>query len=153
MKQGKETKSKEVVSRDPEITGFSYDEFFNNRLSLPDSIKEKLKAEGLDWRFINAAQFRQDGGIHKSHWRPYKASGEIATTQGVNAEGFIQRGDLLLAVREKKISKMHRSFLDQRNQRLKGINKQQADEFRQRIREEGRSGQVKVVEGYGSDEE
>lgn len=148
--KGKDVKKSEVGSKDPEIQGFNYDEFFNNRLSLPKSLKDELTSKGLDWRFINATQFRSKGNMHQSHWVPYKP--EATGIVGTNAEGLIQRGDLILAVREKAVSKAHKEFLTKRNKLQSSANKEHARELRKMVQEAGAAGQAKVFEGYEENE-
>lgn len=145
------SKKESKTSREPAVGEFTYDEFFNNRLSLPPALKDQLTAKGLDWRFINTVTFRQGGNMHRSHWTPYKVEdpqsvGIMATT----AEGFVQRGDLVLASRPKHVTKKHKEFLAKRNAQLAGTidNKKLAKEMRQMAREYNVSDQVKVYEGY-----
>lgn len=155
MKQGKETKTKDTPDRDPQVSAFSYDEFFNNRLSLTDALKEFLKGQGLDWRFINAAQFRGAGNVHRSHWKPYRiedADAKRIGVEGMTVEGIVQRGDLVLAVRPKTISNKHKEFLAQRNAALAGYNKSTSKELKDRAREAGIGEQVRVHEGYEENE-
>jgi hypothetical protein len=144
-KQGKEVRPKETPNHDPNTSGFSYDEFFNNRLSLPDTIKNELNDAGLDWRFINAAQFRNEGNVHRSHWKPYKF---LSSPDLANAEGYLTRGDLILATRPKDVSKAHRKFLNERNKLQKNQNKADAQKMRQALRDNGMDGKARVFEGY-----
>jgi hypothetical protein len=147
MSKNKETKTKEQANRDPEITGFHYDEFFNNRLALTEDIKSYLNENNLDWRFINAAQFRSEGNVHRSHWKPFKFD-NVSFGSVLNAEGYIMRGDLILATRPKGVTQAHRKFLKQRNNVQKGFNKAEAQKFRQSFREQGMESQARVIEGY-----
>lgn len=140
-------------AREVTFDGFKYDEFFNNRLSLPDAFKENLTKQNLDWRFINAEQFRIKGNQHRAHWKPYQVPNpKEVGIDGLTPEGLIQRGDLILAVRDKKVSTAHKKFLNERNQRYQGHNKQVASELRQMAREAGMSDSVKVYEGYDENE-
>ena len=149
MKQGKDIKPKDTPSRDADFGSFNGDEFFNNRLSLPDGLKTHLTTEGMDWRFINSIEFRRDGNMHKSHWQPYKIPSDFAGM--ANAEGYLQRGDLILAARPKGVTSNYRKYLARRNAIQKGVAKQQADELRQTFRDGGLGKQSKVHEGYGDE--
>lgn len=141
----KDVKKSERPSKDTNLTGFDGTEFFANRLSLPQELKDRITSEGMDWRFINASQFRQSGGYHASHWQPYKlTSGEF----GSNAEGILVRGDLILAARPKAVSQKHREVLDRRNKAQQGINKQHAADLKKELRAAG----AKVFEGYEDNE-
>lgn len=140
------------TSKEPQVTGFSYDEFFNNRLSLNEEQKAYLKGQGVDWRFINAANFSANGNVHRSHWKPLTLTGEAAIKFGANAGGQVQRGDLILAVRPKEVSAKHREFLDRRNAIQKGSIKQAAKQLKQSARDYGVGDQTKVYEGYEENE-
>jgi hypothetical protein len=154
MKQGKEVKIKETEVKDPEITGRGYDEFYDNILSLDNKIKNHLKSEGLDWRFINASQFRAGGNFSRSRWIPYNfrsVADQLGLLGGLNAEGNMQRGDLILATRTKKVSTQHREFIEKRNRQYAGFNKQQADELKSMAKDAGIKN-AKVFEGYEDNE-
>lgn len=151
MKDSKKIEA--MVAREPNLDSFKYDEFFNNRLTLPTEFKEDLKKMNLDFRFINAMEFRAKGNQHRSHWKPYRVPNpEKYAIDGLNSEGMIQRGDLLLAVRDKKISSAHKKFLNERNQRYQGHNKAMAQELRKMARDAGVSDHVKIHEGYDENE-
>jgi hypothetical protein len=144
--------SKKTNVREPEVQGFNYDEFFNNRLSLPQELKDKLKGEGKDWRFINSSEFKRNGNLHQSHWKPYVVTGAEASQFGAEASGMITRGDLLLAVRDKGMTKAHRTFLDKRNAIQQTSNKDAARKLRQAAMDYGVSEQTKIYEGYDDNE-
>ncbi|MCA9327951.1 hypothetical protein KDA14_05470 [Candidatus Saccharibacteria bacterium] len=140
---------KKPVKKDPEIQGFSYDEFYTNDLALSPALKDHLKSLDLDWRFINRLQFRERG-YHRSHWQPFKLENADSMTAitGVDAEGMVVRGDLVLATRPKALGDRHRDFLKQRRARYNGYNKEKARELRDSIREAGLGAHAKVYEGY-----
>ncbi len=144
MKQGKDTKRIEGPGREPQIKGFSSDEFFTNRLQIPDEVKQRMAQEGVDGRFINALQFRENGNVHRSHWTPYV----LKDSQFANAEGLICRGDLILASRPKSVSLEHRKFLNKRNNLQKSHNKTAAEDLRKTIRDAGLGESSRVLEGY-----
>lgn len=151
MKQGKETKKPETPSKDTTFEYFNRDEFFNNILSLPTAVKEKLKAEEKDWRFIDGIQFRTNGNMHESHWRPEKFE-DPEFKNLVNAEGYIQRKEMILATRPKHVSAAYKQFLTDRNNRLKMHNADAAKELKRRARQAGVEDQIKVSEGYEENE-
>lgn len=147
----KDKKSETKISREPSIGAFSYDEFFNNRLSLPQALKDKLNGEGLDWRFINTVTFRESGNMHRSHWMPYKLTNpEAVGITTLTPEGHIRRGDLVLATRPKQITAQHKKFLAQRNAAYSGQqhNKTMAQELKRMARDYNVDNAVKVHEGY-----
>lgn len=146
----KEVKTKPEVNRDPSFERFDANEFsFANRLQLDSKIKKDLADKGLDYRFLNAAEFRANGGTHHSHWKPYKPDPKLEAL--VNAEGIIARGDLILGVRPKKVTQAHRAFLAEKNGRYLGYSKEKAAEMRKDAARAGVSDQVKIHEGYEDD--
>lgn len=149
--KGKDVKKTETPSKEPTYEGFNRDEFFNNMLSLPAVLKEKLKAEGKVWRFINGHEFRTNGNVHRSHWRPQKFE-ESEFKDLVNAEGFIQRKEMILATRPKMVADEHKRHINDRNDRLKGYQKAQAAEFRKDIRKAQAEDTIRVSEGYGEED-
>lgn len=151
MKQGKEVKKSDPQIKDPTFEYFNRDEFFNNILSLPDAVKQKLRNEEKDWRFIDGIQFRTNGNIHESHWRPEKFD-EPEFKNLVNSEGFIQRKEMILATRPKHVSAAYKKYLNDRNNRLKTQNADAAKELKRRARQAGIEDQIKVSEGYEENE-
>lgn len=140
-------------AREPKINEFSYEEFVNNTLSLPDTLKQDLMAKGLSWRFINAAQFREKGNIHRTRWTPYKV--ENATELGISnltVEGMIRRGDLILATRPKSTSENYKKMIEARNKALSGYNGEAARDMRKMAREYSVGEHTKVYEGYEENE-
>lgn len=152
MKQGKDLKPKQKPSRDSEFGGaFSYDQMFNNRLSIPASLKAYLKEQGLSWRFLNANEFRVNGSMHRSHWKPFKVPAEQKTDLETTAEGLICRGDLILGVRDEQITSMHKKFLKDRTDRQTSSTKDSAKQLRAMAREAGVE-KMKITEGYDEDD-
>lgn len=136
-------------NREPDVLGFDPTEFYSNLLTLPAALKERMKAEGKDWRFIDANQFRADGQMHRSHWKPYiVAAEEDKRAFGANAEGVIMRKELILAVRDKAISRAHKDFVNKRNKAQNAYNKTQAQELKKAARDYGVDGETKIYEGY-----
>jgi hypothetical protein len=148
MSQNKEKRPKEIANRDPQLDSFSHEEFFENRLSLTKDIKDHLSEQGLSWRFISSQQFRNEGNRHNSYWVPHKF--EAGKFGVLNSEGFITRGDLILATRKKEITAKHKSFLKSKNDLHKGYNRSEAAKFRENFRKNGLS--EKVVEGTDDSE-
>lgn len=140
-----------VNSRNPSIEGVTYEEFSQNRLSLNQTIKDHLSSKGLDWRFINGAQYRNEGNLHRSRWIPYVFPEDAGCKDFVNNEGLIQRGDLILGVRPKKLTAQYKTLLADKNKRYNAFNRAEAAKLRQMLREGG-MGDSQVVEGYGADD-
>ncbi len=151
MSKGKETKPTETPSYD---STFRDTEFaFNNKLGLPKELKEYLTSQGLDWRFLNAREYRENGNIHQAHWRAFKVPADKVGAEGfygANAEGLVQRGDLILGVRTKAISAAHKEHINKRNQALyrQGSVEGQAKKLREVVKESSLASETRVTEGY-----
>lgn len=146
MSKGKDTKQNEKQEYDVNVD-FGQG-FFQDRMTLPASIKAYLKEKDLDFRFLNSREFRMKGNIHRSHWQPFKVPAELQGQTAVNAEGVIARGDLILGVRPKYITQKHREHLAEKNARLAGYTKQKAKELRADAKKAG----VGFTEGYDDEE-
>ena len=117
---------------------------FGNLLDVPANIRAELKAQGLACRWINKAAFINNGS-HASHWVPYQTKNTGNTFGfGVSPEGHIQRADLILGVRPLQMHNAHKSFLDERNLRMKGYNAQAIKELKQQV---GDKKGVKITSG------
>ncbi len=147
----KDKRMTETPNRDPQ---FMSEEFaYNNVLALPQEIKTYLAGKDLDWRFLNATQFRDAGNYHRSHWKPLNIKehpGVGSISSAASAEGLIQRGDLILGVRPKALSAKHREFLNERNRRYGNFAKDEAKKLRDHARASGLD--VKIHEGYEEDD-
>lgn len=148
----KEKKPIDTPVKDPVFTDESFT--YNNTLALPDNIKNYLTDKGLDWRFLNAKEYRGAGNHHRSHWQPLKITEEMGKLgmSATNAEGLIQRGDLILGVRAKAVTAKHKEYLKEKNRRYSNFGKTAAREMREEVARKGLSGAVKVDEGYDEDE-
>ncbi len=146
----KDKRQTETPKRDP---SFVSEEFtYHNALAIPGELKTHLNNKGLDWRFLNANEFRKAGNYHRSHWKPFVVTPDISgLVSTMTADGLIQRGDLILGVRPKAITAKHREFLAERNRRYNNFAKDEAQKMREDIRRKGLSG-VKVEEGYGKED-
>jgi hypothetical protein len=151
MSKGKEIKKTEEPSRD---STFRDAEFaFNNKLGLPQELKDYLTSQGLDWRFLNAREYVANGNIHSGHWRAFKVPADKVNAEGfygANAEGLVQRGDLILGVRTKAISAAHKEHINKRNQALyrQGSVEGQAKKLREVVKDSSLSAETRITEGY-----
>lgn len=146
----KEVKPKEKASREPKQLSFDPNEFFQNTLALPTALKDSMTAQGLDWRFINANEFKKNGGVHHAHWKPYKVdrSPDEVGLFSLSPEGYVQRGDLILGVRPKAITQSHKAFLKRRNEQYQAFNKEKAKELRKHFQSAGLGSETTIHEGY-----
>lgn len=148
--KGKDVKQVETPSKDSEVE-FGQGSFrFRDRMSLAPNIKTYINALGKDFRFLNAREFRNSGNLHHSYWVPFVVPQEERANMGANAEGNITRGDMILGVRDKRITKAHRKFLDERVAIQNGTAKSAAAQLRDQARKSG--GSVGVIEGFDDNE-
>lgn len=151
-KQNKPVETKPTVNRkpDPEWDVEGFEEFYQNRLSLSAELKAELKEQGFSWRFINIHTFRASGNRNSSLWRPYnvKTRSPLDAFKGIDPEGVLTRGDLVLAVRPKHVSDAYKKRLATKNAANAGYNKQQAENMRQMAKDAGVGDQVRIHEGF-----
>lgn len=149
LKQGKRPLSQKHVQLREE-------DLFGNPLSLPPSIKEELKAAGLEARFIDAKKLYENHGYHPKGWVPYKRSTQNQSDtleksefkSGSDPDGTFRRGTLILATRPIEVSEKHRLLNRQKADRQKGYTKQKAAELRQMAKEAFQDAKRVIFEGY-----
>jgi len=147
----KEKRPIETKGADPQLNGYFNP---NDRLSLSKELKDWFKAQGMDFRFLNAPEFRRDGGYHPTQWLPFDAREAVTKgldpkfTVGMNAEGQIQRGDLILGYRPKALTAQYNQMVKQRNERYSKFNKTEAQKLREHARSVGLGEAVTIHEGY-----
>lgn len=148
-KQG-EAKPVEKKKEPSILDRWNFVEFENNKLKLSAELKKEIADQGLEYRFINKSRFAEAGNMHRGAWKPYnvKARDVIETFQGIDPEGVITRGDLILAVRPKAIGTKFRQRLLEKNARYASFNKAKAEELRDMARKAGISDEVTIHEGY-----
>ena len=125
---------------------------FVNTLALGPELKAELEKANLKGRFVDYKKIRDNDGLHTKGWKIYKRPKRdtIAIDQfftGAEPSGYVRRGSMVLAVKDKKAWRAHRDLLDYRAQSLKAnFAKQQAEELRQMAKE----GNVPttIFEGY-----
>jgi hypothetical protein len=152
---------KRPISQRTSASFVNSDDIFQNTLALDPQLLSVLESKGLSHRFINFKQFIDMGGTHKAHWSPIKRSRlkemgydniDVGSfIAGGDADGYIRRGDLVLAVRPKELNDKHQAYLRQEAGRGKHIQTQHAEELKDFSRRSGLN--AKVFEGYDEDSE
>jgi len=117
---------------------------YADRLVLSQELKDKIKSEGLVFRFLNKLELQQNQGYHRSHWTAYRVQGEDIAKFGALPDGSFVRGDLVLGVRTTEVNQAHKDYLAERNLAYKGYNKKKAQEMREDIRRKGLGDHVAV---------
>lgn len=151
--KGKETKPVSTPSRDFDPTMYKFGG--QDLLSLDPTLQKAINDAGLDRRFMNAVNFRKQGG-HHNYWRALNVMSDLGLGQGTfgsTPEGTIIRGDLVLGVRDKRVSKLHAEALAEARARLSGeqIQKSEAQKLRDHARNIGMGAQASVHEGFEDD--
>lgn len=134
-------------------------DIFRDPIGLDDELKATIVSKGYAYRFINYKQFVDMGGTNTHYWTPVKRSklkewgydmiDGNEFTSGSDVDGYIRRGDLVLAVRPKAIQEKHKAYLAQENARVADLQGAHADELREIVRDSG----GRIHEGYEDEEE
>lgn len=143
MRNNKEKKPTTQKSEPSLPSDFTYEQAFKNRLKVPKAVLDEVDSKGMVCRWINFNEFRRAGGYHHNHWTPYKPETEPGSDElGGRDQGYLRRGDLILAVRTKELNEAHKRFKDQKNAAKRAYDKNAADQLRRSMPG------VKVLEGY-----
>lgn len=115
-------------------------------LDIPNWLKEEGKREGVVFRWIDGKKYQGNFGFHSSGWQAYKPK---ATAEGFgkDTEGYVRRGDLILAFKTTEDVQAHREALAERARMYSGnFQSQKAQELRDLASDMGvRS---RIEEGY-----
>lgn len=146
MKDGKAPLKAKPTGSDISM-GSTLADMYMNPLKIDEELKSELRNKGLEYRFINMKTYK-DMGFHRSHWKPYKreTAGPKDSGFGSDPEGYLRRGDLVLAVKAKEHAELHRNQLRLRAKLQSNPNKVRAAELKQMMQAAGIKG--KVHEGF-----
>lgn len=143
----KEKQNKEKLSN-------AYSEFdIEDALAIDPAVVSEIKRQGKVHRWINAKTLKDNYGYDARRWVPFKYEGKMTEAFGfTDSEGFIRRGDLVLAVRDLAVAAAHKAKLDRKNKTLAAAqDRVAADELRKKMREAKIDSLV--VDGFDEDEE
>jgi hypothetical protein len=153
IRNGKKPLAAKAASKPMPIT---MEDIFGNTLGLDPSIIKALKAKGLAYRFVSAAKLQQNAGYHERGWTPIKRKDiegyGTLDTFGADPEGYVRRGDLVLAVRPQALNDKHKAYIAQEANRGNHSQKSQAKELREFVKNSGAEG-ITVIEGYDEKDE
>jgi len=92
-----------------------------NSMKLDPELIAELKGKNLAWRFINKHDLKRNG-YHKSYWSPYQRDRKPSDAQSVasriygeDPDGFVIRGDSILATKPREQAEQYRTLLQHRN--------------------------------------
>jgi len=120
-------------------------------------LQAELKEKGLAYRFINRKKYIEEHGFHKGGWVAFKRDLKAKPTDsldfssGTDAEGYVRRGDQVLAVKPIAEHEKFKRILKRKKQLYLGQNKLKAEELREMARAAGAD--MTVEEGYEEDGE
>ena len=121
-----------------------------------NELKKELADQGLEGRWVSYKELVENQGFHQKEWVPYKRKKDATIDSstflnGTDPDGFIRRGDAILAVKTAEDAERHRLFLRERAQRQLGYNKEKGDELRRMARDSGLS--TRIDDEYGDDDQ
>lgn len=125
-------------------------ENFSNRFDVPKKLREEIVGKGYNYKFINFSKFKRDA-VHKSHWIPYKPDKRTVQDMlfGLDPDGYVVRGDCVLAVRPLSVDKKAKAAIQSRNDRLNSYNDMAKSELQAYAAEHGIK--AKISSGYEED--
>ena len=115
-------------------------------LAIDPELQREIEAKGLAFRWINASKYKNGGNFHKAGWRAYRRESSSGSEFEGSPDGFIQRNDLLLAVKPKEAHERKRAQIQQRADLMAGVQASRASELKDKLKSAGMSS--KVYEGY-----
>lgn len=154
IKNGKKPISIKELARS---AGFEDFDIVSDPFKLHSLISKELEDKKLGARFISMKALQTHFGSHPKGWRPYKPDcldsikGDLKL--GIDPEGFVRRGDTILAVKPLEAVERHKTFLAIQANAMDPdtIRRQLADELRSNAREAGVDTVIK--DGYYDERE
>ena len=153
-KKGKSTEQRPGTTR-KQAANAAFDPGFNiDPYALSDDLKKELDDKGFVGRFVNIEFMKRNGGYHPRGWRPYKREtledSEYTSLFGRDQDGYVRRGESILAVKTKEEVERHKAYLAHQAQLCshKNYMKKSKQEMKDRIRSQGLQDHVKVLDGY-----
>lgn len=147
MSKSRPSLKEKQASTEASLEGLNFD--FNNFFAIDPALKSEIEGKGMAYRWVNAIKLKANYGYDSRQWAPYKRDSQApGMSTFSDPEGFIRRGDLILAVQPKAVNSARKAQVASRNksQSLADRNKIQAEELRRQLR----SNDIKadISEGY-----
>lgn len=155
-------KAKKAASEETKIRsrndGYNWEDSIDvNQLSIPSVVLKELTEKGYAHRWLNAKEMLEKRGNHRTGWKIYRAPNpdkvkskdEFDFSFGVDADGYVRRGDLILGVKPNELKDKQRARVREktRNQDVSQIQRQRAKEMRDLAKGSGIQG-FEAHEGY-----
>jgi hypothetical protein len=150
--KGTPLKAKQVATESSMVSQALLD--MEDQLAIDPSLTAELKAKGLAHRWINGVKHKSNFGYDSRSWTPYKREKtnglETISAYGyADSEGFIRRGDLVLAVRPQAIQDAVKTKNINKNNALAGDHKKMSvEQMKQTFRDGGISKSSKILDDY-----
>jgi hypothetical protein len=146
-------KGRQPLSTKTEASDFTHDDFDFNLLKIDPELKAELEGQGFSYRWINKKTYVDRGNNHRTGWKAYKkqaseSRGSIDFDYGISPEGYVVRGDLILAVKPKAAQDAYRQHIRAKTERQSAVARRQAQQLRQMAGHEG----IKIT-SEGSDDQ
>lgn len=93
-----------------------------NVLTVPDILVDHFNSEGLAFKWVSKRKISKNGGFHPSNWIPYELSADQKdklpkTMLGNTSSSFLERDDLILAVKPQELREAHKKELKDKTDR------------------------------------
>lgn len=125
-----------------------YDDVDEN--DIDGVLKEELAQKGLEYRFIDFKQARNNGGRSRSGWMIYRRESEDPRLQGLKAladpDGLVRQGTMVLAVKTNQGAQKQRDRRDSQNKSLNKYTETVTRELEGDARRLG--GSSRLIAGY-----
>jgi hypothetical protein len=105
----------------------------------------------MQYRWINAHKLQANYGFDSRGWQPFKSKVlQAGPFSGLDSEGFIRRGDLILAVQTNAIASKRKELINQKNARNKAYGKDAAAQLKDQFNRAGVK--AKISSGFDENE-
>ncbi len=123
---------------------------------IDPKLQAKIEAEGLVARWINRSKYIDQRGDHRG-WRPYQvpkekteSKGALDFQYGIDPDGYVSRGDLVLAVRPVEMHEVNKRRVARKTSALLGYQTQAAKNLSEVTGMKVHEGYEDEVKGYKS---
>lgn len=128
-----------------------------SKFDIPPSIAKELAQKKYEGRWLNAKLMLENQGVHRSGWKIYKSSNpdklkkmdEFDFSTGVDVDGYVRRGDMILGIKPVELQERHKQRIRAKTeaQDIRNIQKKSAQVLRDTAKE-GNLNDFEILEGY-----
>lgn len=117
------------------------DELHVDELEVDPAVAADIEAQGMEYRWVDAARLDFNSGFHKRGWQAYSVPKELTLEKqklwGSDPTGVVRRGSLVLAVRKTEIGDLHRKSNDIKRARYNRYTQQSINELEREANRRG----------------